>query len=41
MYSTVYLLIPNSQFLPLSPFSFGNLKFIFYIYEPIYGLWIS
>ena len=37
MYSSVYILIPNSKILSLL-FPFGNHKFIFYIYESISGL---
>ena len=29
IYSSVYMLIPNSQFIPRLPFSFGNHKFAF------------
>ena len=31
IYSSVYLLIPNSQFIPPPPFPFGNHKFVFYV----------
>ena len=34
MYSGVYLLIPNSKFIP-PPFLFGNHKFVFYACESI------
>ena len=34
IYSNVYLLIPNSKFI-LSPFPFGNHKFIFCVCESV------
>ena len=39
IYSTLYLLISNSQFTPLPPpFAFGDNKFVFCVCESIYLL---
>ena len=36
IYSNLYLLIPNSLFIPsLPPFSFGNQEFVFYVCESV------
>ena len=35
LYSSVYILIPNSWFIP-APFPFGNLKFVFYACESVF-----
>ena len=35
IYSSMYLLILNSQFISSSPFPFGSHKFAFYVYESV------
>ena len=35
IHSSVYLLIPNSQFIPPLPLSLLITIFVFYVYEPI------
>ena len=35
IYKSVYLLTPNSQFIPSSTFPFGNHKCVFYVCESV------
>ena len=42
MYSSVYLLIPNSWFVPPSlPLPFGNHKFVFYVYDSVSVVYVN
>ena len=38
-YSSVYILIPNSWFIPSFCFPYGNHNFVFYAFESV--LWLS